>query len=238
MGVVYQGKCLCTGMLYVGKTVFSLEKRIQQHIYSASPRATCLIDRAIHKHGPQWFLWTTLFESNSEEELLHWERILIAVKGSKTPRGYNATDGGQGTSGYFRSEETLARMSAVQMGKKHSAETRAKMSAAHTGLKPSPEAVAKAAAANRGKKRSPAICAKMSITHRGRKHTPETRAKMSEDRKGKRLSPEHRAALRVAALKRWKQQKFSALYRKLAKAGNGAGPTPGIGGERVYSPRL
>lgn len=51
----------------------------------------------------------------------------------------NQTDGGEGASGAKRSAETLAKMSAWQIGRKLPAETRAKLSAAHTGRKFPPE---------------------------------------------------------------------------------------------------
>jgi hypothetical protein len=99
----------------------------------------------------------------TEGEAFELERTLIAVYGRidlGTGCLANLTEGGEGASGNVQSEGTLAKLSAIRKGKKHSPETiakiaennrirvisdqtRANMSAARKGRKPSPEAVEK-----------------------------------------------------------------------------------------------
>lgn len=61
------------------------------------------------------------------------ERILIAAIGREIHGGplVNQTDGGEGVSGVIRSPETIARMSAAQLGKRVSAEQRLNQCASH-----------------------------------------------------------------------------------------------------------
>lgn len=95
-------------------------------------------------------------------------------------------------------DETRARISAVQMGHPTSAETREKIGAAHRGRVASPDARANMSAAalkitpetrklmaasKVGKKHSPEHCAKMSAALMGRSPSDETRAKLSAARR-------------------------------------------------------
>jgi len=111
----------------------------------------------------------------------------------------NLADGGPGMFGYHHSEETRARISAANMGKKlgshHSDETRAKMSAAKTGNKNflghhhSEETKRKISAAKTGNK-----------AWLGRHHSEETRTKISAAHLGKKLSPETCAKIGAAKM--------------------------------------
>jgi hypothetical protein len=104
----------------------------------------------------------------------------------------NLSDGGEG--GFNPSEETRAKISAKNTGRKASEEVRRKMSAARSGEKHP----------GFGKKRSPEIIARVSESLKGRRlsaehvaklHSPEVRTKISASKLGKKLSQEHRAKL-------------------------------------------
>ena len=122
----------------------------------------------------------------------------------------NRTDGGEGATGI--SEETRAKLSAANKGRKHSEETRSKLSVANKGKKFSEETCsklrlskqhiseetrAKLSAVNKGRKHS-----EETIQSRiGRKQSDETRAKISAAKKGKKLvarSEETRAKISSA----------------------------------------
>jgi hypothetical protein len=72
------------------------------------------------------------FRSSQESLVFEWERAAIKRYGTYRTRhtgiGCNFTIGGEGLSGHTPSTEALKRMSAAQIGRKHTPETRAKMS--------------------------------------------------------------------------------------------------------------
>lgn len=89
----------------------------------------------------------------SDAEAHSLERLLIAAIGREIHGGplVNQTDGGEGVSGAVRSPETLARMSAAQMGKKASRETKRKHSLSRTGRIVAEKTKAKLRVTNGGK---------------------------------------------------------------------------------------
>jgi len=166
VGCVYQAKSLVNGKLYIGKTMRTLEERKVAHLSASREGLNYPFPRAIHRHGLNGFEWRVLFESNNDAELLHMEKVLIAVKGSKVPAGYNSTDGGEGSTGLHPTEETRAKISASQVGVGKSLKTRARMSAAKLGVKKSLETRAKMSAAKLGVKASPEHRASVSAAMR------------------------------------------------------------------------
>ena len=172
-----------------------------------------LISKAIRKYGRENFRYGVIKSCASKEELDYWEKYFLVALHSKTPHGYNCTDGGEGTIGLERTPEYRAKMSAAK--KNPSAETRAKMSAVHKGKPLSDEHRAKIGATQKGKKlseetkakigakkkgvpKSPEHKAKLAAANTGKKASAETKAKMSAKRKGKRHTQEARAKIAAA----------------------------------------
>ena len=91
--------------------------------------------------------------------------FFIAVLHCKAPYGYNLTDGGEGTIGYYPTPETRAKQSAARKGKPKSPEWRAKIAVALAGKPKSPEHRAKMS-----KPKSPEHVAKFAAALR--KYTP------------------------------------------------------------------
>ena len=126
-----------------------------------------------------------LAQNLTEEQAFSIEIFFIALYGRldiNTGTLENRTDGGEGSSGRYCSEETIAKMSEKAMGNKHSLgrkhtnESKAKMSEKALGRKHF-----------LGRKHTNESKAKMSEKALGRKHSKETKAKISEKALGKNL---------------------------------------------------
>ena len=115
----------------------------------------------------------------------------------------NATDGGEGTTGYVETAETRAKISAA-IKRTMTPERHARLAEMGRKMRHTPESKAKLSASHKGKILSPEHRARLSVAHRlwlvrmaqkgtPYRHSPETLAKMSVGNKGKILSPEHRA---------------------------------------------
>lgn len=114
-GFVYLIWNMINGKKYVGQTTKTVKKRFNQH--------ACLnkypIGMAIYKYGRKKFRYGIIKTCYSKEELNYWEKFYIAALRSKCPTGYNRTDGGEGTSGNFCTDETRKKKSAAVMGEKN-----------------------------------------------------------------------------------------------------------------------
>lgn len=164
-GVVYLIWNMVNGRRYVGQTVQPLEKRFNKHVSCKS----MLISKAIRKYGRENFHYGVIKSCASKEELDYWEKYFIVALHSKTPYGYNCTDGGEGTIGYSFTPEQCAKLSAALSGEKNP----------RYGKKNSPEHQAKIVAANMGAKRTPETCKNISEALKGKPFTAERCANIS-----------------------------------------------------------
>ena len=169
-GVVYLIWNMVNGRRYVGQTVQTLETRFKGH---ANCKTTA-IGKAIRKYGVKNFRYGVIKSCASKEEMDYWEKYFIVALHSKTPYGYNCTDGGEGTVGVERSPETRAKLSAAKTGvlnhrygKKNSPEHQAKIVAANTGAKRTPETCRNISEALKGKPFTIERCAHISAAKRG-----------------------------------------------------------------------
>lgn len=132
----------------------------------------------------------------------------------------NATDGGDGPSGWTPSLETRDRISAAHKGRKMAPETKAKISAAHKGRTFSPEHIEKLRAVLLARNATPEQRA-ASSKKKGRSPSADTRSRMSAAATGKKRGPfsaEHRANLSAAMLGRVNSEE---TRRKMAEAKRG-----------------
>lgn len=206
MGCIYCATNIIDGKKYIGKTIYDLEYRKRGHKKESEGKCRFVFHRALRKHGFDNFVWTILFKHNDNKILNFIEIDQIRELNTKTPNGYNMTDGGDGgdlSSGRKRSEETKRKMSNARKGiplsekhkaklsishkgqvsnmkgKKHSDKTKKKISKYLTGKKHSSKTIEKRRISNLGKKRSKEFRELMSKLHKGRKHTDEAKKKMS-----------------------------------------------------------
>jgi group I intron endonuclease len=197
---------------YIGITT-NPQMRWANHRWCPESRRR-VFQHAIHKYGQENFRFEIIAEAYSRKELLVLERALIAEHGTfaRTGGGYNRTIGGEGTAGWRRTPEQIARMSAARKGFRHTPETKAKLSAMQTGKKCGPRAPmtaeqkAKISAAQKGRRRDPAAIAKSAAGLKGHICSPETREKIAASRRGRKEPPEV-TAKRAAALRRRAQER-------------------------------
>jgi group I intron endonuclease len=230
---VYQIKNTITGDFYIGSSC-DIRKRIWQHRKEllGNKHGNPHLQNSWNKRGEQAFEFTTILFCDIESKL-YYEQVLI--DGLKP--AYNiAANAAAPWQGLHLSDETRAKMSKSQMGRKQTDEAKRKISEARKG-KPngrlgkrlSDETRAKMSASqsgeshpNFGKHLSEETRAKISEAEKGelgnmfgRRHTEEARAKMSEASKGnqrghgnlgKRRSDETRAKMSAAHKKCWMER--------------------------------
>lgn len=203
MGIVYIATNVLNGKSYVGVTIHSLMSRQSEHLLLARQNSPLYFHRALRKYGADKFEWKELEHQQEVPLLLERERFFINLLKTKGSKGYNMTDGGEGTPGKIITETARLNMGKAQIGNKNA-----------LGCKRSPETRQKLRKSKLGKKtgpRSSETCQKIAAAVTGnrnwlgRKHTDETKRKMSARQKGiKRgpLSQSHRENLIKAHRKR------------------------------------
>ena len=159
MGLVYLAKNILNGKCYVGKTVHSLGERRKGHQGRSLSGSNTHFHRALAKYGPEAFEWSVLDECDNEKVLNALERLFIRRLNTRSPNGYNLTDGGEGVSGWIPTEQwrSVKRMH----GKHHSEEAKKRIGKSNLGKnkgKPSPW---------KGHVPSPETCLKMSLAKVG-----------------------------------------------------------------------
>jgi group I intron endonuclease len=124
--IIYKIENLINGKLYIGKTKKCLAIRKKEHLFSAKKEVNTVFYKAIRKYGEENFQFTEIISCDSNEKLNAWERLYIDFYDSKTPNGYNMTNGGDGFSD--PTGEIAKKISASKIGKICSDETKKKMS--------------------------------------------------------------------------------------------------------------
>jgi group I intron endonuclease len=178
---------------YVGKSI-NIQARMRGH--RQAKQESGHLHRAIRKHGIAKFEVCVLM-TGTEAETLAAEIVEIAARGTYGDGGYNATLGGEGSSGTVWTlmmkvrkgnqsranwtDEQRAALSARRTGQKHSEETKQKMREARLANNPM-----------KGRKHSPETLAKQSAatTAIGRKISPEQRLAMAAGKVGKKNRPQ------------------------------------------------
>ncbi len=142
MGCLYQ-LTFPNGKSYIGISRKTADQRFAAHCTDARARqyANLPLYRALRKYGDACITVKTLALCDDWKHLQQMERTAIVKLGTRTPAGYNATDGGDGR---------------AMLGRRHTEQTKAKMRETHLGLthrtgwKHTNEAKAKISTANRG----------------------------------------------------------------------------------------
>jgi group I intron endonuclease len=208
MNIVYLIKNSVNGKCYVGKTNGTFGARWKEHCSASRQGGQTPLYKAIRKYGQGAFKASILAHA-PQNQLSNMEKIWIFLMGTKTPNGYNLTDGGEGVSGYkftpailnkislslrktFADPAIRAKLSAAQTGRRHSTETKLKISQGNVGKnlgrKKSPETVEKI----KRTLQSPAVHKKIVNSHKNIFPSLEARKRMSMARQGRTHSLETR----------------------------------------------
>lgn len=202
------------GKRYIGITSKTATRRRIVHMHHARKGRRGALQAAIRKHGA--FEMRTLLIASDWEYLCEMERRAIVAFETRSPAGYNMTDGGEGIVGVERTEEQRRRMSEARKGRfsgirfgfgsRHSEESKAKIAEAGRGRVFSEDRRRKMGASKVGN------CYGL-----GTKRSEESKRRMSDWQKGVPKSEEHRAALSAAH----KGKPWSAARRAAYEAKRG-----------------
>lgn len=106
--IIYKVTNLVNNKIYIGQTSQSLKRRQSRHLSSAfSNDSNYAFHKAIRKYGKENFDWEIIDNSETQEELNEKEIYWIKFYNSFSEHGYNMTLGGNGSSGYKMSEESI-----------------------------------------------------------------------------------------------------------------------------------
>ena len=161
-------------VVYVGITAGPIRKRWNRHVEEARGGATYAISAAIRKYGPSGFSIHHVWSSADSESLKITERLMIVQMGTRSPHGYNLTDGGDGTHGFPMSGARNG-----MFGRKHSEVALERMRNNRSGFPLSPEHRALTIANLTGRACLPATRLKLSAKRKGIPMTAAARAAMS-----------------------------------------------------------
>src|SRR5437763_865657 len=125
-----------TGKLYIGQTKRALAKRWEEHLRSANRYQTHPLYADLREYGVDNFSIELLCLALTQREADILECGLIVLRGTKSPLGYNQTDGGRyGAKGTRMSEATREKLRVHRLGKTASEKTKQKISEAQRGSK-------------------------------------------------------------------------------------------------------
>lgn len=188
---VYIATNKANGKQYVGITKH-LKRRWHQH--ASADGSAPAFHAAIKKHGKDGFVFSHICDAFDFEAACDIERMLIQQHNTKSPSGYNLTDGGEGVVGRpLSDEEKKLRSKATKAhAESLSPEERRAKFGSRAGKKLTSEQIEKIRISNLGK-------------NLGKRPTEETKAKMSAAQKAikrKPLSEETKEKIRQSLLGR------------------------------------
>ncbi len=200
-GIIYCAQNKLNGKVYIGQTTESFGDRKCKHRNDAERGRDSHFGRALRKYGLEGFDWKILCPIEAPTRLLLKEHLNIAEQifikqydSMNRNKGYNSTNGGDGSIGF-----------------KHKESSKKKMSKSHTGL------TFKHTKKRRGVLHTEKAKKKISIAKMGERNpnygkhpSLETRRKQSESNKGKHsVSSETRKKMSEGMKIAWKGRKAS-----------------------------
>lgn len=131
---VYKITNKITGKVYIGITNQGAGARYRHHWYEARIGEPSPVHRSMAKYGEENFTFEIIEVVDTYDELKEREKYWIKFYDSMNrEKGYNLTEGGDGTFGRLHSEETKEKIRQKAIGRKASEETKKKMSEQRKG---------------------------------------------------------------------------------------------------------
>lgn len=116
--IIYKVENKINGKIYIGKTIKSLTIRKNAHKQEAKRLSPYYFHQAIRKYGFENFEWTILQFSFNLEKLNALEKFYINLyESNNRKKGYNLTEGGEGSHGYIPTAETRFKTSQTLKGR-------------------------------------------------------------------------------------------------------------------------
>jgi len=232
------------GKSYIGITSKTATKRFIDHCKKPGKRKPTAIKLAINKYGKDSVNISTL-AVGGYEYIKNLEKSAIKSYKTKSPYGYNITDGGDGVCGLNVSSETRYKLRVANLGKKRpdhviakiaagskgrqvKQETRKKISETLTGHVVTEATREKLRAASLGKKQTPESIAKMISTRIGVPRSEEVKAKIGAKNKGRVMSLEQRKFLSDLAKSKWELIRAMGENRPSGKGFTGFKQSQGV----------
>lgn len=136
MNIIYKHRSKTSGKSYIGKTSKTVDERLNEHFKHALSEniKTTHFQNALLKYGLNDFETTILEENVSDEVVNDREKYWISYYDTLN-KGYNMTEGGEGTRGYKQSKEHTEKIRQKNIGQKRTPEQIKRISEAHKGQK-------------------------------------------------------------------------------------------------------
>ena len=164
------------GKKYIGQSI-DIYNRWKKHLQNANRGINTILYNAIRKYGKDSFKFY-IVQKCDRNELSELEIKYISEYNTKSPCGYNMTDGGEGTIGYVFTDEDKRKISEAgkgRIGVRMFGEDNPMFGLTHSDK--TKELIRQKAL---GRKASEETRRKLSKASKGRKHSDESKQKMSE----------------------------------------------------------
>lgn len=181
---VYIARCRVNGKRYVGKANH-FKNRVSAHMNAAfKSDSQHYIHKALRKHGRDAFEWGVHTGDLTEKQAFALEKKLIRELNTKTPNGYNLTDGGDGPSGYkFTKEQSEAHSKRRKAYFRRHPEAKKATSDRFRALAKDPEYIASLSVSITEAMAAPEVREQLRTSSRARWDKPSEHEKLSESRK-------------------------------------------------------
>jgi group I intron endonuclease len=117
-GIIYKVENKVNGKVYIGQTIYGLNKRKLEHINDH--RYNSILTKAIRKYGRDNFKWDVIDEADNQDVLNMLERLHISRYESLTIQwGYNIQEGGSNGKHSDETKRKISKNHAHISGKNH-----------------------------------------------------------------------------------------------------------------------
>lgn len=126
---IYKITNLINNKIYIGKTD-NPNRRWKKHLLDSKKYKNRYLYRAMNKYGSGNFKFEIIHDDIPNSEIDYFEKKYISMLESKVPKGYNMTDGGEGSIGRIMKESTKLKIIESNKGRVQSKDERKKRSIA------------------------------------------------------------------------------------------------------------